>query len=66
MATLHHQSDAAGRVPMKTFPMVTIMTPVTILLVVDQIWYRCCVQHCLESLGMRVDLFIVLGKMGVI
>jgi hypothetical protein len=45
---------------MKTLPMVTI------LLVVDRIWYHCCVQHCLESLSMRVDLFIVLGKTGVI
>jgi predicted membrane channel-forming protein YqfA (hemolysin III family) len=53
-------SDAVGRVPMKTLLVVTI------LLVVGQICYRCCVQHRLESLDMRVDLFIVLGEMGVI
>jgi hypothetical protein len=49
---------------MKTFPVVTIMTPVTVLLVVDRIRYNRCVQHCLEPLTMDVDLFIVLGEMG--
>jgi hypothetical protein len=42
------------------------MIPVTVLLVVDRICYRRRVKHCLELLDMRVDLFIILGEMGVI
>jgi hypothetical protein len=53
----------AGRVPTKAFPVVIIMTPVSVLLVIDWICNHCCVQHCLEPLNMRVDLFIILGEM---
>jgi hypothetical protein len=62
--TLPMCSDAAGRVPTKTLPVVTVMTPVTALLVVDRILYHRHVQHCLEPLNMRIDLFIILGEMG--
>jgi hypothetical protein len=51
---------------MKTLPVVTVMTSVTVLLVVDQICYCCCVQHRLEPIDMCVDLFIILWEMGVI
>jgi hypothetical protein len=51
---------------MKSLPVVLDMTSVTILLVVNWICYRCCVQHRLESLDMCADLFVILGKMGVI
>jgi hypothetical protein len=59
-------SDAAGRVLTKTLPVVTVMTLVTVLLVVDRICYRHCFQHCLELLDMHIDFFIILGEMGVI
>jgi hypothetical protein len=59
-------SDVAGRVPMKAFPVVIIMALFSVLLVIDLICYHCCVQHHLEPLDMRVDLFIILGEMGVI
>jgi hypothetical protein len=39
------------------------MTSVSILLVIDQIRYRCRVQHRLEPLDMCVELFIILGEM---
>jgi hypothetical protein len=53
-------SDAAGRVPMKTLSVVTV------LLVVDRIYYHCCIQYRLEPFDMRIDLFIILREMGVI
>jgi hypothetical protein len=56
-------SDAAGRVPMKAFPVVIIMTLVSVLLVIDRIRHCCCVQHRLEPLDMHVNLFIILGEM---
>jgi hypothetical protein len=43
-----------------------IMTSVSVLLVIDWIRYRCCIQHRLELLDMCVDLFIILREMGVI
>jgi hypothetical protein len=64
--TLLSWSDAAGKVPTKAFPVVAIMTPVSVLLVIDWVHYRCCIQHCLEPLHLRVDLFIILGSWGVI
>jgi hypothetical protein len=51
---------------MRTFPVVMIMTPVSALLVIDWIRYCCCVQHHLELLDMRVDLFIIFGEIGMI
>jgi hypothetical protein len=53
-------SDAAGRVLMGTPLAVKLMTPVSILVVVDRIYHCCCVQHRLEALDMRVDFFIIL------
>jgi hypothetical protein len=35
-----------------------------VLLVIDWICYYCYVQHRLESLDMRIDLFVVFGEMG--
>jgi hypothetical protein len=64
LATLLPWSDAAGRVAMKAFPVVTIMTPISVLLVIDWIHYCCYIQHLLCHLDMRVDLFIILGEMG--
>jgi hypothetical protein len=52
--------------PTKAFLVVIIMTPVSVLLVTDWIRYCCRVQHRLESLDMRIDLFVILGEMGVI
>jgi hypothetical protein len=46
--------------------VVITMTPVSVHLVIDQICYRCCIQHHLELLDMRANLFIILGEMGVI
>jgi hypothetical protein len=63
-ASLLQWSD--GRVPTRTLLMVIIMTPVSVLLLIDRIRYYCRVQHRLESLGMHVDLFIIFGEMGVI
>jgi predicted TIM-barrel enzyme len=63
-AALLAWSDAADRVPTKTLPVVPVITQVTVLLVVDRICYRCCVQHRLEPLDMRIDLFIALGEIG--
>jgi hypothetical protein len=59
-------SDATGRVPRKAFPVVVIMTRVFILLVIDYNRYHWYVQYRLEPLDMHVDLFIILGEMGVI
>jgi hypothetical protein len=42
------------------------MTPVTVPLVVDRIRYHRCIKHCLDPLNILVDLFIILGEMGVI
>jgi hypothetical protein len=63
-AALLAWSDAADRVPTKTLPVVLVITQVTVLLVVDRICCRCCVQYHLESLDMRIDLFIVFGRWG--
>jgi predicted membrane channel-forming protein YqfA (hemolysin III family) len=51
---------------MKAIPVVTIMTPVFVVLVIYQIRYHCCVQHRLEPLDVCVDIFVILGEMGVI
>jgi hypothetical protein len=63
-AMLLQWSDAAGRLQMRTLPVVIIMTPVSVLLVIDRNRYGCHVQHHLESLDMHVDLFIIFGEMG--
>jgi hypothetical protein len=63
-ALLRLGSDAAGWVPMKAFLVVTIMTPVSVLPVIDWIRYHCCNQRRLEPLDMCIDLFIILGEMG--
>jgi hypothetical protein len=44
--------------------MVIIMTPASVLLVIDKICYCCCIQHRLESLDMHVDLFVIFMEMG--
>jgi hypothetical protein len=54
LAMLLSWSDATGRVPTKDLPVITMMTPVSVLLV----------QHCLELFDMHIDLFIILGEMG--
>jgi hypothetical protein len=54
LAMLLSWSDATGRVRMKDLPVITMMTPVSVLLV----------QHCLEPFDMHIDLFIILGEMG--
>jgi hypothetical protein len=56
-------SDASSRVPIGTLPMVFFMTPTFVLLVMDWIRCGCCVQHRLEALNMRVDFFVIFGKM---
>jgi hypothetical protein len=58
-------SDATGRVPMRALPAVIIMTPISVLLVIDWILYCCHVQHHLESIDVRVDFFVIFGEMGV-
>jgi RsiW-degrading membrane proteinase PrsW (M82 family) len=64
-AMLLRWSNAAGRVPMRTITVVIIVTPVFVLLVIDSICYYCRIQHHLESLDVRVDLFVIFGEMGV-
>jgi hypothetical protein len=46
--------------------LVIILTPVSVLLVIDWICYHCCIHHRLELLDMSVDLFIIFGEMGLI
>jgi hypothetical protein len=53
-------SDAAGRVPPGTPPVVIIVTPVSILLIMGWVSYHCCVQHRLDALNMRIDFLITL------
>jgi hypothetical protein len=59
-------SDVVGRVPTWTLSVVIIITLVSVLLVTDSIRYCRCIQHLLESLDKRVDLFVIFGEMGVI
>jgi hypothetical protein len=63
-AALLWWSDAAGQVPTRTLPVVIIMTPISILMVIDWICYYCRVQHRLESLDVHIDLFVIFSKMG--
>jgi hypothetical protein len=65
-ATFHPWSDAAGQVPMRTLLVVIIMTPIFVLVVIDWIRYRCCVQHRLEAVDVRIDFLVIFGEMGVI
>jgi hypothetical protein len=60
-ATLLRWSVAIGRVPTGTLSMVKLVTPVSVLVIVDWIDYGCYVQHHLEVLNMCVDFFIILG-----
>jgi hypothetical protein len=59
--TLLRWSDAAGRVPARTLPVVKLVAPVFALLVVNWIHHGCCVKHRLEALDMCVDFFVVFG-----
>jgi hypothetical protein len=45
-------------------PVVTFMTPVSILLVMDWFRYGSRIQHLLKALNMRVDLFIIFWQVG--
>jgi hypothetical protein len=47
-------------------PVVKLVTAVSILIVVDQIYHKCCLQHHMQALDMHVDFFIIFGQMGVI
>jgi hypothetical protein len=58
-ATLFQWSDTASRVP-GTLPVVKVVTPFSVLTVVDQIYHGYCAQHHLELLDMQVDFFIIL------
>jgi hypothetical protein len=59
-------SDDVGWVPVGTMPVVKLVTAVSILIVVDQIYHNCCLQHHMQALDMHVDFFIIFGQMGVI
>jgi hypothetical protein len=48
---------------MRTLLVVIIMTPVSVLQVIDWIRVYCCIQHHLEALDMGVDFFIIFGEM---
>jgi hypothetical protein len=58
-AALLRWSDTAGRIPIGTLPVVKLQTPVSVLTVMDWICHNYYVQHHLEELDMRVDLFII-------
>jgi hypothetical protein len=53
-------SDATGRFPMGTPLVVIIVTPVSFLLIVGRVHFRCCVQHRMEALNMHIDILIIL------
>jgi hypothetical protein len=40
--------------------MVIIVSLVSVLLIVGRVLYRCCVEHRLEALHMRIDFLIIL------
>jgi hypothetical protein len=63
LATLLWSSETAGRVPMWTLPVIKILTPVSIIAVVNRVHHGCCVQHRLEALYVRVDFLIVFWQM---
>jgi hypothetical protein len=54
-------SDAAGRVPTGTLPVVKLVIPDSVFAVVNRVNYSCCIQHRLETLDMCVDFFVILG-----
>jgi hypothetical protein len=60
LAALLWWSDATGQVPMRTLPVVKLMTPNYVFVVVDQVHLGCCVQHRLEALDMCVDFIIII------
>jgi hypothetical protein len=51
---------------MGTVLVVKLVTPDSFFAVVNPVHHGCCVQHGLEALDMHVDLFIILGQMGVV
>jgi hypothetical protein len=50
--------------PLEAFPVVIIMTPVSVLLVIDWIRNCCRIEHHLEPLDMCVYLFVIFGGDG--
>jgi hypothetical protein len=40
------------------------MTPISVLLIVFWVRYRCCVQHHLEAFNMRIAFLIIFWQVG--
>jgi hypothetical protein len=52
-------SETACRVPMRTLPVVMLMTPCFIITVEHWVNHYCCIQHHVEVLHVCVNFFIV-------
>jgi hypothetical protein len=53
-------SETACRVPMRTLPVVKLVTPCFVVTVECRVNHGCCVQHHLEALHMCINFFVVL------
>jgi hypothetical protein len=58
-------SEIASCVPVRTLPVVKLMTPCFIIMVEHRVNNGCCIQHRLEALHMCVNFFLVFWKVGV-
>jgi hypothetical protein len=57
-------SETACRVPVRTLPVVKLMTPCFIITVECHVNHGCCVQHHLVVLHVCINFFIVLWHVG--
>jgi hypothetical protein len=58
-------SETAHRVPVRTLPMVRLVTPPFIIMVECRVYHSYRVQHHLEVLHVCVDFFVVFWQVGV-
>jgi hypothetical protein len=63
-ATFLQWSETACRVPMRTLPVVMIMTLCLIFTVECRVHHGCYIEHRLESLDVSSNLLIVLWQVG--
>jgi hypothetical protein len=58
-------SETACQVPVRTLPVVRLVTPCFIVTVECWLNHGCCIQHRLEALHVSIDFFIILWQVGV-
>jgi hypothetical protein len=57
-------SETACRVPVRTLPVVMLVTPSIIIMVEHWVHHSCCVQHRLEVLHVCFNFFVIFWQVG--